>query len=121
MRWRRNVVKILAGTSLIDRVRIGIDGLDEAIGGGFPRGGLILLGGCPGTGKTVFSTQFLVEGARSGEPGIYVSFTEPKDTLIENLSAHLRVDLRRLESEGLIKILDYTTMKRLSPTSLRAF
>jgi KaiC/GvpD/RAD55 family RecA-like ATPase len=111
MRWRRNVVKILAGTSLIDRVRIGIDGLDEAIGGGFPRGGLILLGGCPGTGKTVFSTQFLVEGARSGEPGIYVSFTEPKDTLIENLSAHLRVDLRRLESEGLIKILDYTTMK----------
>jgi len=42
-----------------DRVASGIDGLDELLGGGFPRGGLIILAGNPGVGKTIFSAQFL--------------------------------------------------------------
>lgn len=40
-------------------VPTGIDGFDELVGGGFPRGGLIVLAGNPGTGKTMFSAQFL--------------------------------------------------------------
>jgi KaiC/GvpD/RAD55 family RecA-like ATPase len=54
---------------LVKRVKSGIEGLDEVIEGGFPSGSLILLAGEPGTGKTVFSIQFLVKGAELNEPG----------------------------------------------------
>ncbi|MEB3860231.1 MAG: KaiC domain-containing protein, partial [Desulfurococcales archaeon] len=58
----------------IERVRSGIEGLDELLGGGIPRGSIILVAGHPGSGKTVFSAKFLYEGAtRWGEPGLYVS------------------------------------------------
>jgi circadian clock protein KaiC len=46
-----------------NRVPTGIDGLDPLIEGGFPRGSLVLLAGNPGTGKTIFSMQFLYNGA----------------------------------------------------------
>jgi KaiC/GvpD/RAD55 family RecA-like ATPase len=96
---------------LTGKVKSGVDGLDEVIEGGFPRGSLILLAGEPGVGKTVFSMQFLVKGAELNESGIYVSFAETKNTLIENFSRHLNVDLAKLEVEGKIKILDFTAMK----------
>ncbi|MEM3678015.1 MAG: ATPase domain-containing protein [Candidatus Bathyarchaeia archaeon] len=93
------------------RVRSGFEGLDGVLEGGFPRGSLILLAGEPGTGKTVFSMGFLVRGAELGEPGVYVGFAEPRDTLIENLSRHLGVDLAGLEAEGKLRILDYTALR----------
>ncbi|MEM3381993.1 MAG: ATPase domain-containing protein, partial [Candidatus Bathyarchaeia archaeon] len=94
-----------------ERVSSGNEGLDEVIGGGFPRGSLILLAGNPGTGKTVFSTQFLVKGAESDEPGVYISFAEDKSLLVKNISKHLRCDLKLLEDEGKIKILDFVAVK----------
>ena len=74
---------------MTERVKSGVEGLDEVIEGGFPKGSLILLAGEPGVGKTVFSMQFLVKGVKLSEPGIYVSFAEAKNTLIENFSRHL--------------------------------
>jgi KaiC/GvpD/RAD55 family RecA-like ATPase len=97
--------------SLAGRIGSGVEGLDEVIGGGFPKGSLILLAGEPGAGKTVFSMRFLVEGALQGEPGVYAGFAEAKDALIENLSGHLGVDLAGLEAEGRLRILDFTAMR----------
>jgi circadian clock protein KaiC len=96
---------------LAGRIGSGVEGLDEVIGGGFPKGSLILLAGEPGTGKTIFSMRFLVEGALQGEPGVYAGFAEAKDALIENLSGHLGVDLAGLEAEGRLRILDFTAMR----------
>jgi circadian clock protein KaiC len=65
-----------------ERVPTGIAGLDRLIEGGFPKGRSILITGEPGTGKTIFSLQFLVEGLRCGEKGIYVAADEgPADIL----------------------------------------
>jgi len=88
-----------------------VEGLDAVTEGGFLRGNLILLAGSPGTGKTVFSGQFLVRSAESGEPGVYVSFAEGRDVLVENLSRHLGVDINRLESMGKLKVLDLVALK----------
>jgi len=96
---------------LAGRVKSGIEGLDEVIEGGFPKGSLILLAGEPGTGKTAFSMQFLVNGVELGEPSVYVSFAEARDTLIENFSRHLGFDLAKLEADGKLKILDFTAMR----------
>ncbi|MEM2843318.1 MAG: ATPase domain-containing protein [Candidatus Bathyarchaeia archaeon] len=51
---------------MVTRVKTGVEELDNVIEGGFPKGSLIILFGELGTGKTVFSAQFLLEGAQSG-------------------------------------------------------
>ena len=92
------------------RVPTGIDGLDNLIEGGIPKGSLVLLAGNPGTGKTVFGIQFLFKGAKDcDENGIYVSFAESEETIIYNMSKLFGCDLRN-EVSGKVKILDFTTV-----------
>ena len=54
----------------------GIAGLDDILGGGFPAHHLHLIEGAPGTGKTTLALRFLLEGARRGESGLYVTLSE---------------------------------------------
>ena len=63
------------------RLRTGIEGLDDILHGGFPQGHLYLIEGDPGTGKTTLALQFLLEGIRIGEPGLYVTLSESKEEL----------------------------------------
>src|SRR5580658_1073844 len=63
----------------------GIIGFDEITGGGLPRGRTTLLLGGPGSGKTVFALQYLINGARMyGEPGIFVAFEETSQRIMAN-------------------------------------
>ncbi len=65
-----------------ERVPTGIVGLDELLEGGFPKGRSILVTGEPGTGKTIFALQFIVEGLKRGEKCIFVTADEgPLDVL----------------------------------------
>jgi circadian clock protein KaiC len=63
------------------RARTGVRGLDDILGGGFPYNRLYLVQGEPGAGKTTLALQFLLEGIRSGEPGLYISLSETKSEL----------------------------------------
>ena len=65
-----------------ERVPTGIEGLDQRIEGGLPKGRSILVTGEPGTGKTIFALQFLVEGLKRGEKCMFVTADEgPLDVL----------------------------------------
>jgi circadian clock protein KaiC len=77
-----------------ERVTTGIPGLDELLEGGYPKGRSILVTGEPGTGKTIFALQFLVEGLRRGEKGIYVAADEGPVDIIEQ-AASLGWDLEK--------------------------
>jgi circadian clock protein KaiC len=84
-----------------ERVPTGITGLDHVIEGGLPKGRSILVTGEPGTGKTIFALQFLVEGLKRGEKGIYVTADEsPVDVLEQAASLgwdlEPRVDAKEL-------------------------
>ena len=48
---------------MVERVKTGIPGLDDLIGGGFPKESTILLSGVAGAGKTIFCLQFIFNGA----------------------------------------------------------
>src|SRR5207248_2174210 len=54
-----------------DVATTGVPGLDEVLRGGLPRKRIYLLRGAPGTGKTTLGLQFLLEGVRNNEPGLY--------------------------------------------------
>jgi circadian clock protein KaiC len=72
----------------IERCTTGLDGLDAITGGGLPRNRLYLLQGLPGVGKTTLALQFLQEGARQGEKGLYITLSETKDELEEIAASH---------------------------------
>jgi KaiC/GvpD/RAD55 family RecA-like ATPase len=66
------------------KVKLGVPGLDILLGGGVPLGTVLLLPGCVGSGKTIFSLQFIAEGAKKyKERGLYVTFEETEDKLRE--------------------------------------
>lgn len=71
-----------------DKAPTGIAGLDEITGGGLPSGRTTLLMGGPGSGKTIFSLQFLAHGAHAcNEPGIFVAFEESAQRVVVNASS----------------------------------
>jgi circadian clock protein KaiC len=70
------------------RTPTGIAGLDDILGGGFPRGHLYLLEGSPGTGKTTFGLQFLLEGRDRGETGLYITLSETRSELEVVAASH---------------------------------
>jgi circadian clock protein KaiC len=66
----------------------GISGLDEILDGGLPPNRLYLLDGDPGSGKTTLALQFLLEGERRGERGLYVTLSESKVELVSVARSH---------------------------------
>jgi KaiC/GvpD/RAD55 family RecA-like ATPase len=94
----------------MNRVKTNIPGFDELIEGGFPEGRSFLVSGGTGTGKTIFATQFLINGAKMGETGIYVTLDERPELIREDM-LRFGWNLRQFEDEQLIKIIDGTTSK----------
>src|ERR1043165_3247113 len=70
------------------RATTGIEGLDDILGGGLPRNRIYLLEGNPGVGKTTVALQFLLDGVRRGEPGLYVTLSETKEELAAVAASH---------------------------------
>lgn len=66
----------------------GVEGLDDILGGGLPRRRIYLLEGEPGAGKTTLGLQFLLEGLRQGEAGLYVTLSETEEELRAVASSH---------------------------------
>ncbi|HEU4343475.1 MAG TPA: ATPase domain-containing protein [Candidatus Binatia bacterium] len=91
-----------------ERVSTGITGLDALIEGGFPKGRSILVTGEPGTGKTIFALQFLLEGLGRGEKGIYVAADEGPADIIEQ-GASLGWDLEKHIEKRELAILNAGT------------
>src|ERR1700724_1080216 len=80
----------------------GIEGFDLTPGGALPLNRTTLLLGGPGSGKTVFALQTLVNGARQfGEPGIFVAFEENSRHILTN-AASFGTNLPELEKKQLL-------------------
>ncbi len=91
--------------SEIDRVKIGIEGLDEMILGGVPERSLMVAIGSAGTGKTTFGLQFLHHGLEAGESAVYITLEESRERILDTadekgweFSAH--------ESAGRLAVVD---------------
>jgi circadian clock protein KaiC len=82
----------------------GITGFDEITLGGLPKGRPTLVCGDAGSGKTIFSVEFIVKGATEfNEPGVFVAFEEKSEELAQNV-ASLGYDLKKLINAKKIRI-----------------
>ncbi|OIO62859.1 hypothetical protein COY26_05195 [Candidatus Woesearchaeota archaeon CG_4_10_14_0_2_um_filter_33_10] len=67
---------------MVKRIKTGIPGLDKVMEGGLVDNSVNLLSGGTGTGKSIFSLQFLFNGAKQfNEKGLYISLEEPEESL----------------------------------------
>jgi circadian clock protein KaiC len=88
----------------------GTPGLDHVLSGGLPENRLYLVQGKPGVGKTTLALQFLLDGAKRGEAGLYITLSETKEEL-EGVAASHEWDLstvQLLELSAIEKVLSET-------------
>lgn len=75
-------------TNQLERVPSGIPGLDVILNGGFFRGGVYMLMGSPGAGKTVMGNQICFNHVKAGGRAIYVTLlAETHARMIMHLKA----------------------------------
>jgi circadian clock protein KaiC len=122
MRRRKPAPRTRAGNGRqpLAKAPTGIAGLDEITNGGLPRGRPTLLCGGAGCGKTLLAMEFLVRGALEyGEPGVFMSFEETVDDLVENAQS-LGFDLSRLSARRRL-LVDYVRLDRNELTEAGAY
>ncbi len=108
---RRTEAKIGASDDQLPKSPTGISGFDEVTEGGLPKGRPSLVCGGPGSGKTLFSLEFLVKGATQfNEPGVFVAFEETPEELAKNVKS-LGFDLDDLVRRKKL-VLDHVHIER---------
>lgn len=92
---------------MAERVKTGVQGLDEIIGGGIPKGQLVLLSGTCGTGKTTMCSQYIYNGLQNfKENGIYLSFEELPQNIKNNV-AQFGMNFAPYEKSGKFSFIKY--------------
>jgi len=100
--------------NLSEALPTGVEGLDELLGGGLPKGRVVLLLGGPGCGKTILASQFLYKGiSEYGENGIFVSLDEGKNHYYPEM-LKFGWDFKKAEEEGKFLFVDATRLSRVA-------
>jgi circadian clock protein KaiC len=108
----------------MEQVTTGIKGLDVLLRGGLPKGSTTLVSGTPGSGKTILSMQFLVNGyLEAKEKGFYISLEEDVDRMENYMSKSFRWPIRELRKKGSLIMLrsdvyDFEKFKDLIETTV---
>lgn len=87
-----------------ERTPTGVPGLDDMIEGGFKKCNTILVSGGCGSGKTTLAMQYVYEGAKNGEPGVYITFEEYPESIKSNFKRY-GWDIGAMEENGKIRML----------------
>ncbi|WP_455392476.1 RAD55 family ATPase [[Eubacterium] cellulosolvens] len=89
------------------RIKTGVPGLDELIEGGLVKNHVYLVTGPPGSGRSTFGIQFLIQGASQNEKGLYIALTESPTNVIRYMS-RFKFNLVNYVKDKKIFFMDYT-------------
>jgi circadian clock protein KaiC len=92
------------------KISTGINQFDKMTKGGYERNSINLVAGGSGSGKTIFALQFLINGFKKNEKGLYVTFEEKKSEVYENMQK-MGIDLEKAEKSGKFIFLEYSPEK----------
>lgn len=99
---------------LVEKIVTGILGLDELVGGGIPKGRVILVIGGPGTGKTIFGAQFLYSGIEEhNENGVFASLDEGRNHFYSEMQ-QFGWDFKKAEDNRKFAFIDATRISRVA-------
>jgi circadian clock protein KaiC len=108
----------------MEQVTTGIKGLDTILKGGLPKGSTTLVSGTPGSGKTILSMQFLVNGyLQAKEKGFYISLEEDVDRMENYMSKSFGWPIKELRKKGKLilvrsDVYDFEKFKDLIETTV---
>lgn len=115
----------------IKRISTGVKGLDDTLEGGIPKGFLVIVTGPPGTGKTTFCMQAMLEGARNQEKCLFFSFEERVEQLVQHFmrfgcdigeyidDGYLDIfGMSKLTSEEMMEIIQFYNPERVAFDSM---
>ena len=101
---------------MVERTPTGIYGLDELLGGGFPKRRNVLVAGACGTGNSIFGMQFLYRGATEyDEPGVYVTFDEITDKIRMDM-LNFGWNVKDVEDRGSLALVDAASARAGLPS-----
>ena len=100
------------GRGTIDRVKTGIDGLDNIIKGGVPKNSITLISGQPGSGKTILCYQYLYKGIQEGEKCLFLTMDKKIDGVLSQ-ARNLGFDFQPAIEKGQAKFLFLNINKKL--------
>lgn len=100
------------GEEKLERVTTGVPGLDEIIGGGYPKGSITLVSGPPGGGKSIFCFQFLYEGVKNGDKCLLLTLDKKVEGILIQ-ATQLGFDFKPAIEQNLIKFLYLNINKKL--------
>ncbi len=92
------------------RIPTGIPSFDRLIEGGLEKDSTNLVVGGPGSGKTIFAMQFIMDGLKRGESCLFITFEEGKESFYHNMK-RFSWNLEEYEKKGLFTFLNYTPGK----------
>lgn len=96
----------------VTRIETGVRNLDELFMGGLPKGSVIVIGGPPGAGKTIFTQQICFHAAAPKQRVLYFNtLSEPTAKTLRYLSQFGFFDAKKLDDGG-IKFVDLGVILR---------
>ncbi len=87
------------------RCKTGIEELDAELNGGIPIGSTVIVAGSSGVGKTTMCMEFLANGIKLGEKGVFFTGSEPVARLVSHLDNY-DFFTQSLIKEGKLSIID---------------
>ena len=96
----------------MERIKTGINGLDNILNGGIPKKSITLISGPPGGGKSIFCFQFLYEGIKNGEKCLFLTLDKKVNGLLVQ-SKKLGFDFQSAMEKKLAKFLFLNVNKKL--------
>jgi KaiC/GvpD/RAD55 family RecA-like ATPase len=101
----------------VERIKSGINGLDNFMEGGFPKGSNIVISGLPGTGKSLFGMSFIAEGCRNGERCLYITVEQTPEAIIKQAN-QFNYNFTEWQEQGNLKIVHFNFLEPISKKML---
>jgi len=91
-------------TTIMSRIKTGLDRLDEQLTGGLPNKSITLISGTPGSGKTILCFNFIWEGLKNNEKCLYLTSDERVENILKQ-ATELGFDFQDYMNNGTLKIM----------------
>lgn len=88
------------------KIQTGVPELSNVIGGGYPVGGLTVIGGAPNVGKTTLAVQSAVNMSKEGTPSLFLSLDMSEYEIINKVYSQVSYELNGVKGYTLKDIAD---------------